>query len=50
MQDKEKPPSLGATGRQGSKEHDVSALMKDLCDVMERENDLRGGFGLPIYS
>ncbi|KAH9495911.1 hypothetical protein Btru_015439 [Bulinus truncatus] len=34
-------PPLGAIGKQGSKEYDVSQLMKDLCDSMERENDLR---------
>ncbi|XP_055872478.1 microtubule-associated protein futsch-like isoform X2 [Biomphalaria glabrata] len=37
----DRKPPLGAIGKQGSKEYDVSQLMKDLCDTMERENDLR---------
>ncbi|RUS71399.1 hypothetical protein EGW08_020840, partial [Elysia chlorotica] len=36
-----KPPSLGSIGQQGSKDYDISQLMKDLYDSMERENDLK---------
>ncbi|XP_059176665.1 calponin homology domain-containing protein DDB_G0272472-like, partial [Physella acuta] len=36
-----KIPPIGTIGKQGSKEYDVSQLMRDLCDSMERENDLK---------
>ena len=34
-------PSLGATSRQSSTEHDVAQLMRDLSDSKERELDLK---------
>ncbi|CAL1537257.1 unnamed protein product, partial [Lymnaea stagnalis] len=37
----DRKPPLGTIGKQGSKEYDVSQLMRDLCDSMERENDLK---------
>ncbi|KAK3771153.1 hypothetical protein RRG08_055100 [Elysia crispata] len=39
--DVEGPPSLASIGQQGSKDYDISQLMKDLYDSMERENDLK---------